>query len=172
MATEFEELYHPIVGATSDGYGHEPVETPEYQLNRTRNLRQAYAELKADLLEEVNMVDSRIVRPAMSARDCIKPLKKTIKSRDNKRLDYENYQDRLDKKRKQKRTEKDEAAYVKLEGDLDKAAAVRFLPTRYLPKSLIHCIRNSIMQTIICVKPCLHSSLPLSPYFRIFWPHW
>lgn len=52
---------------------------------RTVKLQQAYAELKNDLLEEVNMVDTRIIKPAMDARDHIQPLKKTIKKRADKK---------------------------------------------------------------------------------------
>jgi hypothetical protein len=127
MITEFEELYNPIVGATSDGYGHEPALTPQVQLDRTKNLKEAYSELKTDLLDEVSMVDLRIIRPASDAKEYIKPIKKTIKNRENKRLDYESYQDRLEKKRKQKHSEKEEAGLIKLEADVAKAADVCIL---------------------------------------------
>lgn len=125
MVTEFEELYNPIIGATSDGYGREPLLTPQAQLDRTNNLKLAYAELKADLLDEVNMVDQRIIRPATDAKEHIKPIKKTIKNRENKRIDYENYQDRVEKKKKQKLSEREEAGLIKLEADMAKAADVR-----------------------------------------------
>ena len=53
---------------------------------RTVKLQQAYAELKTDLLEEVNMVDTRIIKPAMEARDHLQPLKKVIKKRADKKV--------------------------------------------------------------------------------------
>lgn len=60
-------------------------ETPKPILMRTVKLQQAYAELKTDLLEEINGVDTRIIRPAMDARDHIHPLKKVIKKRMDKK---------------------------------------------------------------------------------------
>ncbi|KAL8670906.1 MAG: hypothetical protein Q9168_004573 [Polycauliona sp. 1 TL-2023] len=77
---------------------------------RTVKLQQAYADLKTDMLEEVNLVDARIIRPAMDAKDHIQPLKK---------LDFEKYQARVDKGRKNtKRSDKDNAALAKAETEL------------------------------------------------------
>ena len=122
--TGFEELYKPIVGATSEGNGHDAAITPQALLNKTKNLKEAYADLKADLLDELNLVDLRIIRPATEVLEYIKPIKKTIKNRENKRVDYESYQDRVDKKRKQKRSEREEAGLIKLEADMAKASDV------------------------------------------------
>ncbi len=121
----FDELYNPIVGATSDWRGHEPASPSELQLERSSALKEAYAGLKAELLDEVNMIDSRVIKPASDAKDCIQPIKKTIKKRDNKRLDYERYQDRVNNAaKKQKRSDRENAALAKSEQDLAKAADV------------------------------------------------
>jgi len=124
--TSIEELYNPIIGASSDGHGHEPVMTPQAQLDRSYKLKQAYIELKADLLEEVNMMDARIIKPASEAKEYIQPIKKTIKKRENKRLDYERHFDRVTSAaKKQKRSERDDAALAKAEVELSKATDVR-----------------------------------------------
>jgi amphiphysin len=124
--TNVEELYNPIIGASSDGHGHEPVLTPQAQLERSLKLKQAYTELKTDLLEEVNMTDTRIIKPATEAKEYIQPLKKTIKKRENKRLDYERYFDRVtNAAKKQKRSEREDAALAKAEVELSKATDVR-----------------------------------------------
>jgi amphiphysin len=121
--TNIEELYNPIVGASSDGHGHEPVMTSQAQLDRSYKLQQVYTELKTDLLEEVNMMDARIIRPASDAKEYIQPIKKTIKKRENKRLDYERHFDRVTSAaKKQKR---DDAALAKAEVELSKATDVR-----------------------------------------------
>ncbi len=121
--TNIEELYNPIVGASSDGHGHEPVLTPQVQLDRSYKLKQAYTELKIDLLEEVNLMDTRIIKPASDAKEYIQPVKKTIKKRENKRLDYERYFDRVTSAaKKQKR---DDATLAKAEVELSKATDVR-----------------------------------------------
>ncbi|KAL8934306.1 MAG: hypothetical protein Q9211_005300 [Gyalolechia sp. 1 TL-2023] len=85
FAYDFQDMYSPIVESSESTEGREAVETPKPIMLRTVKLQQAYAELKSDLLDEVNMVDTRIVKPAMDARDHIQPLKKTIKRRSDKK---------------------------------------------------------------------------------------
>lgn len=122
IATEFYTLYDPIVGA-SDGHGRDSVPTPELQLNRTFNLRQAYEDLKSELLEEIGQIEERIIKPATDARDCIAPIRKTIKKRENKRLDLERCQDKVNKlQRKVTRTPKEESALGKAEDELAQLA--------------------------------------------------
>lgn len=118
----FEELYNPIEG-TSDGHGHDPVETPQLQLDRTARLKEAYAELKTDLLEEVAMMDARVIRPATDAKEYIQPIRKTIKKRDNKRVDWERCLDKVNHaSKKMKRSDKENVALAKMEQDLSKAS--------------------------------------------------
>ncbi|KAH6674663.1 hypothetical protein B0J14DRAFT_587829 [Halenospora varia] len=119
----FEELYDPIVGA-SDGHGHEPVMTPQVQIDRTSKLKEVYAELKTDLLEEVAMMDARIIKPAQDAKDFLQPLRKVIKKRENKRVDWERYIDKVNtlQSKKLKRSDKENAALVRAEQDLATAA--------------------------------------------------
>ena len=79
-------MYNPIFGADESYVGHEPVATPARNMERTQKLQAAYEELKTDMLEEVNRVDARIVRPAMEAKDWIQPLKKVIKKREDRKV--------------------------------------------------------------------------------------
>ncbi|KAL8987266.1 MAG: hypothetical protein Q9177_003505 [Variospora cf. flavescens] len=85
LAYDFQEMYAPIVGSSDDTNGHEGKETPRTTMMRAVKLQQSHAELKNDLLEEVNMVDSRIIRPAMDAKDHIQPLKKVMKRRGDRK---------------------------------------------------------------------------------------
>jgi hypothetical protein len=39
-------------------------------------MREEYEDLKKDLMEEVNMVDARMIKPAQQAKDYLHPLKK------------------------------------------------------------------------------------------------
>lgn len=117
----------PIVGA-SDGHGREPVVTDPAQLDRTYKLKEAYTELKTDLLEEVNMMDARIIKPATEAREYIQPMKRTIKKRENKRLDWERYMDKVNNaSRKQSRSDRENAVLAKAEQELSAASEVRLL---------------------------------------------
>lgn len=122
--TGFEELYNPILGA-SDGHGHEPVITSQHQLDRTSRLKEAYTELKTDLTEEVIMMDARVIKPATEAKEYLQPIRKTIKKRENKRLDWERFLDKVNSQsKKMKRTDRENAALAKSEEELAKAADV------------------------------------------------
>ncbi|KAI1181057.1 hypothetical protein F4777DRAFT_525703 [Nemania sp. FL0916] len=76
-----------------------------------------------DLLEELELIEARVVKPASSAREYIDPMRKTIKKRENKRLDYEKVQDKTTKlQRKAGKTSKEEASLAKLEAELARVA--------------------------------------------------
>lgn len=124
IVTEYDSLWDPIVGAT-DGHGRPAMPTADLQLERTLRLKEAYTELKAELLEEVGLIESTIIRPAMDARECIAPLRKTIKKRENKRLDFEKCQEKANKlQRKPARTPKEDATLAKAEAEVARAAEV------------------------------------------------
>lgn len=125
IVTEYEGLYDPIEG-TGRTNVRPAAATPELQLHRTFTLKEAYAGLKTDLLEELGQIDSNIVEPATTARDCLAPLKKTIKKREAKRLEYEKTQDKAMKlQRKPGKNSKDEIALVRAQEDVAKATDVR-----------------------------------------------
>ncbi|KAH9905335.1 SH3 domain-containing protein [Xylariomycetidae sp. FL2044] len=118
IVSEYDGLYDPIVGA-SDGHGRPAAPTPDLQLERTLALKEAYAELKAELEGEIESIESRVIRPATDARDCIAPMRKTIKKRENKRLDYEKCQDKAHKlQRKPGKSPKDDANLAKAEAEM------------------------------------------------------
>lgn len=122
VVTEYDGLWDPIVGA-SEGLGKLAAPTPELQLERALRLKEVYAELKLDLLEELDLIETRVVNPASRAREYIDPMRKTIKKRENKRLDYEKVQDKTTKlQRKPGRTPKDQASLAKLESELTRLA--------------------------------------------------
>lgn len=122
--TEYDGLWDPIVGA-SEGLGRSAAPTPQVQLEQALRLKEAYAELQADLVEEMNLIEVKVVKPANEAREYISPIRKTIKKRENKRLDYEKVQDKVTKlQRKSGKTAKDETALVKLETELGRVTTV------------------------------------------------
>lgn len=79
-------MYSPIVGANEEYSGHEPVITPQHIMERTTKLHTAYDDLRTDLLEEVALVDTRLIKSAQEAKDCIQPMKKVIKKRGDKKV--------------------------------------------------------------------------------------
>lgn len=86
LVAEFEGLYAPVVGSSESTTEREPVPTPEKTLARTTKLREEYEDLRKDLLEVVNSVDDRMIRPASQAKDYLTPMKKTIKKREDKKV--------------------------------------------------------------------------------------
>jgi amphiphysin len=99
--------------------------TPQITLERTNVLKAHYLDLKTDMLEEVAMVDKRIIEPAKDARLSLKAYKKVIKKRQDRKLDWERYQGKVDGvEKKAKRSDKDNTALVKLNIDLSTAEAV------------------------------------------------
>ncbi|KAK2766137.1 hypothetical protein FQN54_007653 [Arachnomyces sp. PD_36] len=122
LVNEFDGLYAPIIGSSDSPSKHEPAITPEETVDRTKRLSDEYGELRTDLLEEVNMVDERMIKPAIEARDYLQPIKKTIKKREDKKLDFERYQGRVDASRKKvKRSDRDNSILAKAETDLERA---------------------------------------------------
>ncbi|AEO64955.1 b98e527c-558c-4b66-8223-654f88f351e0 [Thermothielavioides terrestris] len=135
VVTEYEALYDPIVGA-SDGRA-QTAPTPQLQLERTFRLKTAYAELKAELMEEIALIDGHVMQPASSAREAIAPIRKTIKKRENKRLDYEKAQDKaLKLQRKPARTAKEDAALAKAEVEVSHAANEFSIADEHLRETL------------------------------------
>ena len=68
------------------------------------------------------MVETRMIRPAVDAKDSLSMMKKTIKKREDRKLDYERYQSRVDSGlKKTKRSERDTTALQKAQTDLEKA---------------------------------------------------
>jgi len=164
----FEEIYNPIVGA-SDGYGTAPVMTSQAQLDRTSKLKGAYAELKTDLLEEVGMMDSRVIRPATDAKEYLAPIRKTIKKRENKRLDWERYIDKVNhSSKKLKRSDRENAALAKAEEELAKAADDFKVADEHLRETLPPIIASafSILPHLLAVQILIQNTL-LAQYYTI-----
>ncbi|KAL2269358.1 hypothetical protein VTJ83DRAFT_1542 [Remersonia thermophila] len=92
LTTEYEHLYDPVLGPTDRP--NRAAKTSRRQLERVFRLREAYRELKDDILNELGRIDTHVIKPASSARDSLVPVRKTIKKRESKRLAYELAQER------------------------------------------------------------------------------
>ncbi|KAJ5573534.1 uncharacterized protein N7459_007961 [Penicillium hispanicum] len=126
MTDEFDGLYAPIIGSAENPSRHTAVETDPATLARTNRLRREYDELRGDIIQELDEVDSRITQPATSAKDFLAPVKKSIKKRNDKKADFERYQSRVDGLvHKTNRSERDNANLAKAEADLAHAKEVR-----------------------------------------------
>ncbi|KAL9097553.1 MAG: hypothetical protein Q9165_000449 [Trypethelium subeluteriae] len=119
-AEEFDLLYQPIVGTSKDYEGGTVLaETPADQMQKASDLQMEYAQLKTDMQEEVNTMDTKLIQKAAEAKEHLQPLKKTIKKRQDKKLDFERYQRSVDSDRKKSvRSEKENASLAKHEDRL------------------------------------------------------
>ncbi|GMF70893.1 unnamed protein product [Aspergillus oryzae] len=85
ILSEFEGLYAPIIASSDSSTVDKAVPTPRETLARTANLAQEYEELRSELLEELEAINERMIKPATQAMDYMKPLEKTIKKRDDRK---------------------------------------------------------------------------------------
>lgn len=86
LLSGFQSIYSPIVGADDSYAGHEPLNTNARIMGRTTKLQSLYVDLRNDLLEEVDLAEIRIIKPATQAKEGIQPLKKVIKKRGDRKV--------------------------------------------------------------------------------------
>lgn len=130
-------MYQPILGAGADYHGHQAVETDPETLARTSRYNTESEELKRDLAEDLAQVDARMIQVAQSAKDSLHTMKKTIKKREDRKLDYERYSSRVDTSAKKKTpTDRDRATLTKAEGELAAATEAYNSADEHLRKVL------------------------------------
>lgn len=115
------EVYKPISGRMSDPDSIKPEGNPE-GIQACEEYEGVVKELQETLAPELEMIDTRIIRPANELLDVIKVIRKTVLKREHKRLDYDRHRTALKKVQdKKERTAKDEKAMWKAEGDVEQA---------------------------------------------------
>lgn len=121
VATCLETLYRPF----HDPESHFNAEYDPALLAKAQHLKSSYIDLEKDLQQETSWIQSKLLQPAMDAKQSCVPVKKLIKQRENCKLDFERYQSRVDHaKAKANRSARDETALIKHESDLSQATTV------------------------------------------------
>ncbi|KAI9682651.1 MAG: hypothetical protein M1829_006638 [Trizodia sp. TS-e1964] len=122
LVSEFEGIYKPIIGASEDDDVRTGVPTPLETKERTKKLRDVYDDLRRDLSQELALCDMMILKPATDAKESIHPMKKVIKKREDRKLDFERYKGRVEtSKKKAARSDRENASLAKAERDLARA---------------------------------------------------
>ena len=122
IVDEYSLIYGPILGAGDDYHGHSPAPTPDHIMERTVRIKQEYEDLKRDLSEDLIQVEERLIKPAQNAKDSLQYMRKPIKKREDRKLDFERYQGRVESQlKKTKRSEKDDATLTKSQAELEAA---------------------------------------------------
>lgn len=115
------EIYKPISGRVSDPLSLE-VQGNIEGIRACEEYEAIVKDLQETLRPELEMIETRIVRPAAELMDVIKVIRKTALKRDHKQLDYDRHRDTLKKLQdKKEKSAKDEKAMWKAENQVETA---------------------------------------------------
>lgn len=113
------EIYKPISGRVSDPDSAIPEGNPE-GIRACEEYESIVRDLQATLQPELEMIETRVIRPADELLGIIKVIRKTAVKRDHKQLDYDRHQATLKKLQDKKdKSLKDEKAMYKAENDFE-----------------------------------------------------
>jgi len=115
------EIYKPISGVMSDPETTK-IEGSLEGIKACEQYQQVVEELKASLAPELEMIETRIIRPVDELMEVIKLIRKTATKRDHKQLDYDRHRATFKKlQEKKEKTLKDEKAFYAAENSVELA---------------------------------------------------
>ncbi|KAI1738025.1 BAR domain-containing protein [Xylaria scruposa] len=115
------EIYKPISGRVSDPDSLVVHGNPE-GIRACEEYEAVVKDLQDTVAPELEMIESRIMRPANELLDVLKVIRKTAVKRDHKQLDYDRHRATLKKLQdKKEKSAKDEKAIWKAESDLEQS---------------------------------------------------
>ncbi|KAH0612923.1 uncharacterized protein H6S33_009303 [Morchella sextelata] len=115
------EIYKPISGRMSDPDSMKIEGNPE-GIRACEEYEAIVHDLKSTLAPELEMIETRVIRPADELTEIIKLIRKVASKRDHKQLDYDRHRASLKKLQDKKdKTLKDEKALYKAENDVELA---------------------------------------------------
>jgi len=115
------EIYKPISGRVSDPDSFVQEGNPE-GIRACEEYEAIVKELQDTLKPELEMIESRVIKPADELLEIIKQVRKIAVKRDHKQLDYDRHRTALKKLQDKKdKTLKDEKAIYKAENDVEVA---------------------------------------------------
>lgn len=115
------EIYKPISGRVSDPDSMKIEGNPE-GIHACEEYEAIVLDLKSTLAPELEMIETRIIRPTDELMEIIKLIRKVALKRDHKQLDYDRHRAALKKlQEKKERTLKDEKTLYKSESDVELA---------------------------------------------------
>jgi amphiphysin len=115
------EIYKPISGRVSDPDSFVQEGNPE-GIRACEEYESIVHDLQETLAPELEMIETRVIKPADELLEIIKVVRKTAGKRDHKQLDYDRHRVALKKLQDKKdKTLKDEKALYKAENDVEQA---------------------------------------------------
>ena len=135
------EIYKPISGRASDPDSYVIDSNPQ-GIQACEEYEAIVQELKASLAPELEMIESRVVKPADELMEIIKMVRKTAVKRDHKQLDFDRHQATLKKlQAKPDKSLKDEKALYRAENDVENATQEYEYFNNLLKEELPHLFR-------------------------------
>lgn len=115
------EVYKPISGRVSDPDSLVVEGNPE-GIRACEEYEAVVKDLQETLAPELEMIESRVIRPANELLDVVKVIRKTAVKREHKKLDHDRHRTTLKKLQdKKERSAKDEKAMWKAENDVEQS---------------------------------------------------
>jgi amphiphysin len=115
------EIYKPISGRVSDPDSIISEGNPE-GIRACEEYEAIVNELLATLQPELEMIETRVIRPADELLEIIKVIRKTVTKRQHKQIDYDRHRGTLKKLQEKKdKSLKDEKAMYKSEAEVEQA---------------------------------------------------
>jgi amphiphysin len=115
------EIYKPISGRVSDPDSIVQEGNPE-GIRACEEYEAIVKELQATLQPELEMIETRVIRPADELLEIVKVIRKSATKRQHKQLDYDRHRASLKKLQdKKEKSLKDEKAMYKAENDVEQA---------------------------------------------------
>ncbi|THG94135.1 hypothetical protein EW026_g7274 [Hermanssonia centrifuga] len=120
FAQHFSTLFHPVAGELDLAQRHPEA---EHTINNVDAYDGALEELKAAIVPELDLIDSRVVGPVKELQGIMKLIRKSITKRDHKLVDFDRFNNSLTKLRdKKEKSLNDEKNLFKLEQDFEIAS--------------------------------------------------
>ncbi|TGZ78280.1 hypothetical protein EX30DRAFT_373977 [Ascodesmis nigricans] len=149
LADAYWSLYQPIPrsGAT-ESHKKPPEDTPLEVFDRVKELQNVYGGLKNDMMGEVQRVEKLVVAPLAQCVQMMKPVRKALERRENKKLDFERFNRNAEQARaKLNKTDAQHAATSRAESDLERALSAYESADEYI-KSFVPPILQKIAEFI------------------------
>ncbi|KAF3933143.1 Myosin-Ie [Dactylella cylindrospora] len=121
FSKSIQEIYKPISGRMSDPESVIAEGNPE-GIRACEEYEAIVRDLQETLSPELEMIETRIIKPADELLEIVKIIRKVLTKRQHKQLDYDRHRQALKKLQdKKEKTLKDEKSMYKIESELEQA---------------------------------------------------
>ncbi|KAI8983196.1 BAR-domain-containing protein [Trametes punicea] len=151
FAAHFATLFHPLGGEYSLDSKHPEA---EHTIANVDGYTAVMEELKASVVPELELIESRVVGPIKDFQGILKAIRKSITKREHKLIDYDRYNNSLTKLRdKKEKSLNDEKNLFKLEQDFEVASA----EYDYINTAMKNELPRFLVQATQFIDPLFHS---------------